>query len=65
MCTGMAVLLCHLSSQLNVEVTEEQILTSAVLACLSRYLWSAAVLPEPSGSLSSMAASLPGAERPC
>lgn len=56
-CMGTAVLVRHLSSQLNLEMTKEQIPTSAAPARLSRYLWWAAVLPEPS-------ASLPGAERP-
>lgn len=63
-CMGMAVLMCHLSSQFNLEMTKEQILTSAALARLSRYLWSAAVLPEPSASLPGAAASLPGTEHP-
>lgn len=63
-CMGTAVLVCHLSSQLNLEMTKEQILISAALTHLSRYLWSAAALPEPSVSLPGVAASLPGAEHP-
>lgn len=43
--TGLAILVCHRSSQLSLEMTKEQILTSAALTCLSRSLWSAAVLP--------------------
>lgn len=39
---GLAVLVCHLASQLSLEMTKEQILTSAALTCLSRSLWSAA-----------------------
>lgn len=49
-CMGMAILVCHLSSQLNLEMTKEQNLTSPALAHLSSNLWSAAALPEPSAS---------------